>query len=308
MSNFLVLSILKILIFFPLISNSEIFEGDGITCSEQNIQNDKQLTGLVYCEQDNVKWFSHIKNQKFNGYTFQLFNTGAMLISYLENGSMNSLGFYQKENFVEISVHEGAKRNGLGTKIFDINDPFRFSHTYQFKNNEIDRSFPVNETYYDQQNDRFIQKFFYLDDQSNYVQGSFLFEIGKSINNEDYRVSYIAQINDIGEFDGYGVKILNDTEITYGILKKRQFIKKFKESELDSFPTQYWDYLTLVKEYNDMLIPFNKKINRFLSEASESLSISVDFNNWVFLSQEDIDNLKKKYEARIKELNNFNNL
>ena len=37
-----------------------IFEGNGITCSEKDIQNDKQLTGLVYCEQKNVKWFSNI--------------------------------------------------------------------------------------------------------------------------------------------------------------------------------------------------------------------------------------------------------
>lgn len=46
MINFLVLSLLKILFFFPLISNGEIFEGDCITCSEQDIQNDKQLNSL----------------------------------------------------------------------------------------------------------------------------------------------------------------------------------------------------------------------------------------------------------------------
>ena len=59
MINFLVLSLLKILFFFHWYQ-MVIFEGNGITCSEKDIQNDKQLTGLVYCEQKNVKWFSNI--------------------------------------------------------------------------------------------------------------------------------------------------------------------------------------------------------------------------------------------------------
>ena len=307
MPNFLVLSILKILIFFPLISNSEIFEGDGITCSEQNIQNDKQLTGLVYCEQDNVKWFSHIKNQKFNGYTFQLFNTGAMLISYLENGSMNSLGYYQKENYVEISEHKKAERNGLGLQIYDIEDPTELSRTYLFKNNEVDTSYPVKEAYYDQKKDRFVQKLYYVDDQLNYSDKSFYFEITKSTLNNEYRVSYITQINELGIFDGYGVRIINGSDITYGIFKNGEFIKTFEETELTDFPLEFWDFQTTLTQYNKSFLTFTTDINRFLKEASNSLSIFIDANEWDFLSQRDLDSLKKKYEVQIKELNDFKN-
>ena len=66
------------------------------------------------CEQDNVKWFSHIKIKNL---TDTLFNYLILshAYTYLENGSMNSLGFYQKENFVEVAK-EGAKRNGLELK------------------------------------------------------------------------------------------------------------------------------------------------------------------------------------------------
>ncbi len=305
MINFLVLSLLKILFFFPLISNGEIFEGDGITCSEQDIQNDKQLTGLVYCEQKNVKWFSHIKNHKFNGYTFQLFNTGAMLISYLENGSMNSLGYYQKENYVEISEHKKAERNGLGLQIYDIDDPLELSRTYLFKNNEVDTSYPVKEAYYDQNNDRFVQKLYYVNDQLNYSDKSFYFEITKSTLNNDYRVSYITQINELGIFDGYGVRIINGSDITYGIFKKGEFIKTFEESELTNFPLEFWDFQTTLTQYNKSFLTFTNNINKFLEEASNSLSIFINTNEWDFLSQRDLDSLKKKYEVQIKELHDF---
>lgn len=307
MINFLVLSLLKILFFFPLISNGEIFEGDGITCSEQDIQNDKQLTGLVYCEQKNVKWFSHIKNHKFNGYTFQLFNTGAMLISYLENGSMNSLGYYQKENYVEISEHKKAERNGLGLQIYDIDDPLKLSRTYLFKNNEVDTSYPVKEAYYDQKNDRFVQKLYYVNDQLNYSDKSFYFEVTKSTLNNDYMVSYITQINELGIFDGYGVRVINGSDITYGIFKKGEFIKTFEESELTNFPLEFWDFQTTLTQYNKSFLTFTNNINKFLEEASNSLSIFINTNEWDFLSQRDLDSLKKKYEVQIKELHDFKN-
>ena len=44
-------------------------------------------------------------------------------------------------------------------------------------------------------------------------------------------------------------------------------------------------------------------MNKFLKEASDNLSISISVNDWDFLSQTDIDSLKKKYEVRIKEFN-----
>ncbi len=306
--NFLVLLLLKIiLIFSSFNSYGKIFEGNGFICSEEETINNDSLFGLAYCEENNNKWFSHVKNNKFNGYTLQLFNTGAMLISYLEDGSMNSLGYYQKENYVEISEHKKAKRNGLGLKIYDIEDPSELSRTYLFKNNEVDTSYPVKEAYYDQKNDRLVQKLYYVDDQLNYSDKSFYFEITKSTLNNDYRVSYITQINELGIFDGYGVRIINGSDITYGIFKKGEFIKTFEESELTDFPLEFWDFQTTLTQYNKSFLTFTNDINRFLKEASNSLSIFIDANEWDFLSQRDLDSLKKKYEVQIKELNDFKN-
>jgi hypothetical protein len=99
MKNYLILLFLKILlIFIPFNSYSKIYEGESITCSEQDLNNDSSKMGLAYCEEkDSDKWFAHIKNQKFNGYALQLFSTGAILISNIENGSMGNLGYYQKK-------------------------------------------------------------------------------------------------------------------------------------------------------------------------------------------------------------------
>ena len=48
-----------------------------------------------------------------------------------------------------------------------------------------------------------------------------------------------------------------------------------------------------------------RHINKFLKEASNSLSIFINTNEWDFLSQRDLDSLKKKYEVQIKELHDF---
>lgn len=304
MINFLVLSLLKIiLIFSSFNSYGKIYEGETITCSEEETINNNSLVGLAYCEQEKTKWFSHVKNNKFNGYTLQLFDTGAMLISYLENGSMNSLGYYQKENYVEISEHKKAKRNGLGYQIYDIDDPLQLSRTYLFKNSEVDTSYPVKESYYDQKNDRFVQKLYYVNDQLNYSDKSFYFLNTKSTLNNDYWVSYMAQINELGIFEGYGIRIINGSDITYGIFEKGEFIKTFEEWELDDFPLEFWDFQTTVTQYIKSYLTFTNHMNKFLKEASDNLSISISVNDWDFLSQTDIDSLKKKYEVRIKEFN-----
>ena len=160
----------------------------------------------------------------------------------------------------------------------------------------------MKEAYYDHQSDRFVQRLFYLNEQSKYVAGSYCFEMIKSMKNNDYRVSYISQINQEGDFEGYGVKVINGSEITYGILKGRNFIEVLQEWEL---PLGFWDFQNIMTQYNKSFITFTNEVRVFLTEANDNLSISINYENWDFFSDDDLISLQKKFKNQIKELDDF---
>ena len=102
----------KILIFLlifstlPKIALPLVVEYDDIVCAGEDIFKAGSITGKAYCENDKFKIYTYMKDGKFDGYALQEWSSGSKMIQYFNNGSMNGIGLYQKDNFLDISEHK----------------------------------------------------------------------------------------------------------------------------------------------------------------------------------------------------------
>jgi len=299
----------KILIFLlifytlPKIALPLVVEYDDIVCAGEDIFKTGIITGKAYCENDKFKIYTYMKDGKFDGYALQEWSSGSKMIQNFNNGSMNGIGFYQKDNYLDISEHKSRVRNGLSISVPDLKD-FNTSYFRTFSNGDIDFDFPIKKISIDEKSDRQTQELFYLQEGNKFKKGSFYFSIEKSIKQQNHRVTWIGQINEDGYIDGYAVKV--DMGIpTYGIVKDEIFTTIYDETEVaEIFPIEFWEFQSTLAQQNPIFLRYLADVNNFLDEANEFLSISIDISKGDFLSKKDERTIKKLFQAQIREFNN----
>lgn len=298
-----ILIIFLILFTLPKIAMPLVVHYDDVVCAGEDIFKSGSITGKAYCENDKYKIYTYMKDGKWDGYALQEWSSGSKMIQYFDSGSMNSIGFYQKENYLDISEYTSRVRNGLSIEVPDLKD-FNTIYFRNFSNGDLNFDFPIRKTSIDQKNDRQTQELYFLQEGNKFKNGSFYFSIEKSIKQQNHRVTWIGQINEDGYIDGYAMRV-DMGIITYGIVKNGIFTTTYNETEAgENFPIEFWEFQPTLAQQNPIYFTYLGLVNTFLDEASRSLNISIDIDKGDFLSEKDERTIKKFFQDQIREFNN----
>ena len=92
---------------------------------------------------------------------------------------------------------------------------------------------------------------------------------------------------------------------TYGIVKDEIFTTIYDETEVaEIFPIEFWEFQSTLAQNNPVFLKYLADVNKFLDEANEFLSISIDISKGDFLSKKDERTIKNFFQAQIREFNN----